>query len=97
MKFFLENKLSKFSCTYQSLSFCKILKKFLEPIQSYEDVPKWAQNGPFVPYKILLLQTITITSICLLPLFIAENLKKLLQRIQSYEDTPFWGPKWSQI
>ena len=43
--FFLEKKLINFSCTYQPLSFCKILKKFIEPIQSYEDVlfsdPKW--------------------------------------------------------
>ena len=35
----------KFSCTYLPLSFCKNLKKFLEPIQIYEDVPfsgpKW--------------------------------------------------------
>ena len=35
----------KFSCIYLPLSFCKNLKKFLEPIQIYEDVPfsgpKW--------------------------------------------------------
>ena len=46
MNFFLEKQLIKFSCTYWPLSFCKILKKFLEPIQSYEDVPfsgpKWS-------------------------------------------------------
>ena len=45
MNFFLEKQLIKFSCTYWPLSFCKILKKFLGPIQSYEDVsflgPKW--------------------------------------------------------
>ena len=38
-------QLIKFSCTYWPLSFCKILKKFLGLIQSYEDVPfsgpKW--------------------------------------------------------
>ena len=43
--FFLQKQLIKFSCTYWSPSFCKILKKFLRPIQSYEDVPfsgpKW--------------------------------------------------------
>ena len=38
MNFFLEKQLIKFSCTYWSLSFCKILKRFLVPIQSYEDV-----------------------------------------------------------
>ena len=45
MNFFLKKQLIKFSCTYWPLSFCKILKKFLGPIQSYEDVPfsgpKW--------------------------------------------------------
>ena len=38
MKFFLETQLIKSSCTYQPLSFCKILKILLEPIQSYGDV-----------------------------------------------------------
>ena len=82
MNFFLKKQLIKFSCTYQPLSFCKIFKKF----QSYE---------PFVLKKIVLVQTIIITFIYLLALFIVQNLKKFLQRIQSYEDVPFLGPKWS--
>ena len=55
----------------------------------------WAQNDPFVLNKIFLVQTIIITFIYLLALFIVQNLKKFLQRIQSYEDVPFLGPKWS--
>ena len=39
MSFILEKQLIKFSCTYRPLSFYKILKKFLRPIQSFEDVP----------------------------------------------------------
>ena len=54
-----------------------------------------AQNGPFVLNKIFLVQTIIITFIYLLALFIVQNLKKFLLQIQSYEDAPFWGPKWS--
>ena len=54
-----------------------------------------AQNGPFVLNKIFLVQTIIITFIYLLALFIVQNLKKFLKQIQSYEDAPFWGPKWS--
>ena len=54
-----------------------------------------AQNGPFVMNKIFLVQTIIITSIYLLALFIVQNLKKFVQWIQSYEDAPFLGPKWS--
>ena len=53
-----------------------------------------AQNGPFVLNKIFLVQSIIITFIYLLALFIVQNLKKFLQPIQSYEDVPFLGPKW---
>ena len=95
MKFFLKKLLIKFSCTYQSLSFCKIFKKFLEPIQSYEDVPFSGPKWPICPEQIFLVQTIIITFIYLLALFIVQNLKKFLQQIQSYEDVPFLGPKWS--
>ena len=45
--------------------------------------------------KIFLVQTIIITFIYLLALFIVQNLKKFLQRTQSYEDAPFLGPKCS--
>ena len=54
-----------------------------------------AQNGPLVLNKIFLVQTIIITFIYLLALFIVQNFKKYLQRIQSYEDAPFFGPNWS--
>ena len=54
-----------------------------------------AQNGLFVMNKIFLVQTIIITFIYLLALFIVQNFKKFLQWIQSYEDAPFLGPKWS--
>ena len=56
-----------------------------------------AQNGTFVLnfFFFFLIQTIIITFIYLLALFIVQNLKKFLQRIQSYEDAPFLGPKWS--
>ena len=53
-----------------------------------------AQNGPFALNKTFLVQTIIITFIYLLALFIVQNLKKFLQLIQSYEDVPFLGPKW---
>ena len=47
-----------------------------------------------VKNKFFLVQTIIITFIYLLALFIVQNLKKFLQRIQSYEDAQFLGPKW---
>ena len=52
MNFFLEKQLIKFSCTYWPLSFCKILKKFLGPIQSYEDVPFSGPKWPICPEQI---------------------------------------------
>ena len=75
------------------LSFCKILKKFLEPIQSYEDVPFSGPKWPICPEQFFG-KTIIITFIYLLALFIVQNLKKFFQRIQSYEDAQFLGPKW---
>ena len=71
------------------------LKKILEPIQNYEDVPFSSSKWLFVLNKYFLVQTILITFIYLLALFIVQNLKKFLQQIQSYEDAPFLGPKWS--
>ena len=54
-----------------------------------------AQNGPLVlKKKNYLVQTIIITLIWLLPVFIVQNFKKFLQWIQSYEDAQFWAPKW---
>ena len=73
-------------------SFRKILKKFLEAFQSYEDM---AFSGPFVLSKKILVQTIIITFIYLLTLFIVQNLKTFLLCIKNYEDAPFWHPKWS--
>ena len=92
---FFSKNIIKFSCTYQPLSFCKIFKKFLGLIQSYEDVPFLGPKWPICHEQIFLVQTIIITFIYLLALFIVQNLKKFLQRIQSYEDVPFLGPKWS--
>ena len=46
INFILNKQLIKFSSTYWPLSFCKILKNFFEPIQSYEDVPF---SGPKYP------------------------------------------------
>ena len=54
-----------------------------------------AQNVAFVLNKLFLVQTIIITFIYLLALFIVQNLKKFLQQIQSYEDAPFLSPKQS--
>ena len=54
-----------------------------------------AQNSPFVMNKTFLVQTIIITFIYLLALFIVQNVKKFLQPIQSYGDVPFLCPQWS--
>ena len=78
-----------------SLILQSFFKKILELIQIYEDKHHFRdQNGPFVLNENFLVQTIAITFIYLLALFIVQNLKKFLQRIQNYDDAPFLGPKW---
>ena len=74
MNFFLEKQLIKYSCTY--VSFCKIFKKILEPIQSYEDVPFLGPKWPICPEQFFLVKTIIITFIYLMALAIVQNLKK---------------------
>ena len=69
-------------------------KKFLEPIQSYEDVPFSGAKWPICPKQKRFVQTIIITFIYLLALLIVQNFKALLQQIQSCENVPFLGPKW---
>ena len=82
----------KFSCTYWPLSFCKIFKKFLRPIQSYEDVifkpisPE--QNFFGADHYYYFHQHIG-------PFHYGKFLKKFLEQIQSYEDPQVLGPKWS--
>ena len=46
----------------------------------------WAQNGPFIMNKFFLIQTIIITFIYLLALFIVQNLIKILTA-----DPELWG------
>ena len=71
-------------------------KKIWELIESYDDKHHFRdQNGPFFLNRFFLVQTIVITFIYLLALFIVQNLKKFLQRIQNYDDAPFLDPKWS--
>ena len=72
-----------------------MLKKFLEPIQSYEDVPFSGAKWPICPKQKRFVQTIIITFIYLLALLIVQNLKKIIQQIQSYDDASFLGQKWS--
>ena len=94
MDFFLEKQLIKFSCTYWPLLFCKIFKKFLDPIQNYEMCHFRAQNDPSVLNNFFLKRTIIITFIHLLTISLCKIFKKFFQRIQSYEDAQFLGPKW---
>ena len=52
-----------------------------------------AQNYPFVPNKFFLLQTIIITFIYLLALFIVQNLKKILTADPELWRHTIFGPK----
>ena len=80
--FFLEKQLIKVSYTYWPFHSANSLKNsFLDFVHL-----SWT--------KFFLVETIIISFIYLLTLFIVQNLKKFLQRIQSYQDAQFLGPKW---
>ena len=80
------------SSTYWPFSLCKVLKKFLQRIQSYEDAsflgPKWfICSRQFFLWKILLISF----SSTYWPLSFCEILKrswKFLKPIQIYENVP---------
>ena len=93
MKLFLEIQLIKFSCTYETLLFCKILKIFLEPIQSYEDVPVLGPKWPICHKQFFLVQTIIMTFIYLLALFIMQNLKKIIIADPELQGCTIFGTK----
>ena len=94
MKFFFKKQLLKFSCTHSPLSFCKILKQFLEPIQSYEDKPFLGQKWPICPEQNFFGTNYYYFYPPIGPFHCAKFKKNFLQRILSYEVVPFWGPKW---
>ena len=56
-----------------------------------------AQNGPFVLNKIFLVQTIIITFIYLLALFIVQNLKKILPADPELWGCAIFGPKMAHF
>ena len=78
--------------TYWPFSLCKILKKFLQWIQTYEDAPflepKWSICPPIFFWKI-----IDIILIYLLASFILQNLKKILQSDPELWGCAIFGPK----
>ena len=93
INFFLEKKLIKFSCTCWPLSFCKIKKKILGSIQSYENVPFLGPKWPICHRHIFLVQTIIITFIYLLALFIVQNPIKILTANPELCGCVIFGPQ----
>ena len=84
-----------FSSTYWPFSLCKILTKFLQRIQHYEEAsflgPKWFNCLKKIFFwKKLLISFWSNYK----PLSFCKILKKILEAIQSYEDVQFLGIKW---
>ena len=96
INFSLNKQLIKFSCTYWLLSFSKILKKLLGPIQSYEDAPFLGSKWSICPKQIFFKKVINIIFIYLLAPFTLQNFE-LLEPIQGYDDVPFSGPKYPNL
>ena len=95
MNFFLEKQLIKFSCTYWPLSFCKILKKFLGLIQSYEDVPFLGPKWPICHEQNFFGTNHYYYFHLLIGPFHCAKFKKILTADPELQDAPFLGPKWS--
>ena len=98
-KYFGYKALLLLSSNYWPFSLSKILKKFLKPIQSYEDTsflgPKWficLKQIFFFGKKLLISFSSTYW-----PLSFCKILKKLLKPIQIYEDVPRSGPKYPNL
>ena len=83
----------KKSCTYYPLSFCKILKEFKSGSRVIRMCHFWAQNSTFVLNKTCLVQTIIITLIYLLAIFIVQNLQTFFTVVPNLWGCPIFGPK----
>ena len=85
------------SSTYWPFSLCKILKKFLQGIQSYKDAlflgPKWF----ICPKQIFFLKKINIIFIYLLAPFILQNFLKNLKDNPDVWGCAIFGPKIPQF
>ena len=91
---FFGKLLISFSYTYQPLSLCKMLKKFLGSIQSYEDVPFLGPKCSICPTQNFFGKLLISLSPTYQPLSLCKILKKFLEPTQSQEDVQFLGPKW---
>ena len=98
MYYFWYKPLFLLSSTYWPFPLCKILKKFLQPIQSYEDAsflgPKW---GSYSPNKLFLMKKFLSFSSTYCPLSFCKISKKFLKPSQICEDVPFSGPKYPNL
>ena len=95
VKFFWYKPLLLLSSTYWPFSLCKIQKKFLQRIQSYEDEPFVGPKWSIGPKHFFFLKKLLISiSSTYWPLSWCKIFKKFLPRIQSSEDAPFLGQKW---
>ena len=91
-KFFLVQLL--LSSFYWPFSLCKIKKKLLKQIQSYEVVPFLGPKWSICPKQIFFGKLLISLSSTYYPLSLCKLLKTFFQQIQSYEDVQFLDPKW---
>ena len=91
MNFFLKKQLTKFSCTYWPLSFCKIFKKILRANpELWECAIFGTKMANLSRTKHFLIQIIAITFIYLLALFIVQNLKNSHSGYRVMRKHHFW-------
>ena len=78
MNFILKKQLKKFFMYLLAPFILQNFKKFLEPIQSYEDAPFLDPKWSICPEQKFSRKTINIILIYLLAPFIEKSLKKIL-------------------
>ena len=97
-KKFLYKRWLLLSTTYWPFSLCKILKKFLQQIQRYEDASFLGRKWIICPKQCFFRKKLlkSFSSTYWLLSFCKIN-KKFLVPIQSYEDAPFSGPNYPNL
>ena len=68
-----------------------ILQNFRKILRANPELLGCVIFGPICPEQFFLVQTIIITFISLLALFIVQNFKNILQWIQNYEMSHLWA------
>ena len=78
-------------------SLCKILQKFLEPVQRYEMGHFWVQIGLFTPNNFWGEKSLILSSSTYWPISLCKILKSSYSRPKVTRMRHFWKKKWVHL